>query len=143
MLKLGGAATAGAGIDGVDLPGTGRLAINGPVTALWRGPQEWLLLTDEPRALLASLERSTGGSADISDSLLLLGIDGPGRADVVAQGTGVNRDLITEGRCARVRFAGLRVDLFAGPDAVTLIVDRAFGRYLVAWFRQAAESGRA
>lgn len=120
----------------------GRCTIGDPA-ALWLAPDGWLLVSEsqDGAALVAEIRRDCGGPAvaaiDVSDSLVVLELDGPRTRELLARGTSVDLDdeSLAHGRCTRLRFAQLPV-IVRPRDAgrVELIVDRGPAAWLCDWF---------
>ncbi|MBU3670937.1 MAG: hypothetical protein FGM43_00210 [Sinobacteraceae bacterium] len=139
MIPDAGAMRVGSTI----LPSTpGRCTIGDPA-ALWLAPDGWLLVSEsrDGASLVTEIRRDCGepsvAAIDVSDSLVVLELDGPRTRELLARGTSVELadETLVHGRCTRLRFAQLPV-ILRPRDAgrVELIVDRGPAAWLRDWF---------
>ena len=123
----------------------------GDVTALWLGPDEWLLTTpaETAPALLESLREAIAGQAaavvDVGDAATIISLSGPNARDVLAKGCPMDLHAgeFGSGRVAQTIVAQAdvivhRVDGGAGDTAFDLHVRRSFAEYLWLWLADAA-----
>ena len=125
---------------GLSLPQVAcRSASAGAVSALWQGPDEWLLLTPEANGpmLASSLAATLGGLphslVDVGHRQVGLLLDGPHAADLLNAGCPLDLDLSTfpVGMCTRTIFAKAEIVLWrTGPESWRVEVWRSFAAYL-------------
>lgn len=93
------AATRIADYLGTPVPaGVGATSTPGPTTALWLGPDEWLLVSDADTTagadlvdrLTAALGEERGAVVDVSANRTVLALSGPGARDVLEKGCPVD-----------------------------------------------------
>lgn len=106
-------------------------------TALWLGPDEWLVLGPCPFTTLAGLPHSL---VDISDRNLGYGVDGPGAARLLS--CIVMLDLhpaaFPVGMCARTLAAKTEIVLWRqAPERFRIEVWRSFAPYLLGLLAEA------
>jgi sarcosine oxidase subunit gamma len=141
-----GAVRAAAGLE---LPLQPNTAARGSaVTALWLGPDEWLLMAapGEERVLAAALRAGLSGRhaavVDVSESRTIIALSGPRARDLL--GKGCTLDLhpraFPAGACAQTGLARAGVILFLADDAPSfeIILLRSFADYLWTWLADAA-----
>lgn len=118
----------------------------GKVTALWQGPDRWLVTCPEPDApLFAKLLREalTGVHAavtEVTDGRVALQLAGPDARAVLAKGCPLDLDAgqFDPGRVAGSLLAKAEILLHCtGPDSFDLYVARSFSSYLWAWLEDA------
>jgi sarcosine oxidase subunit gamma len=122
-----------------ELPAVPNTVLRTPgQTALWLGPDEWLVLGSAPAT--AALE--------VSGHRTLLEVRGPAARDLLARGCPLDLDerTFTANRCAQTLLARVDVILFRleapeddGGEAFGVLVRSSFARYLVDWLRDAIE----
>lgn len=131
-------------------PNTGAVADR--ATALWLGPDEWLLTTraDAASAVAEGLRDALAGLAaavvDVSDAATVIGLSGPRAADVLAKGCALDLHptVFGPGRVAQTLVAQADVILHrveggpAGEPAFDIHVRRSFAEYLWQWLADAA-----
>lgn len=123
----------------------------GRATALWLGPDEWLLITeaDEAANTLAGLRDALAGVAgavvDVSDASTVIGFAGPRARDVLAKGCTLDLHpaVFGPGRVAQTLVAQAdvilyRIDDGADEAAFDIHVRRSFAEYLWLWLADAA-----
>jgi sarcosine oxidase, subunit gamma len=99
-------------------------------TALWLGPDEWLVLggheQDFPDAAAA---------VDVSANRVIFELAGPGAADVLASGCSVE---VEPGRCAQTLLAWAQVILWrCDAERWWILVRPSFAPYVRAWLEDA------
>lgn len=104
-------------------------------TALWLGPDEWLVLggveSDFPGVLAA---------VDVSANRIALQVTGRGAIDLLAQGCALDlhETRFQVGDCAQTLLARVEVVLHrTALDTFTVLVRPSFGPYLRAWLADA------
>ncbi len=146
-------ADAAAGVLGFALPLVpNTTATAGGLTALWLGPDEWLVVgasgTDE--ALEDDLSRALAGGlgavVGLSANRTAIELRGPGAREVLAHGCALDLHprAFSRGRCAQTLVARAQVILEQTSDepAYRLFVRGSFAGYLAAWLLDAmGESG--
>ena len=115
--------------------------------ALWLGPDEWLVVTDDSQtaatvaALTGALERQYTQVVDLSDARAVIGLTGTGARDVLMKGCtlDLHRRAFGPGRCARTLLAKAQVILHQTAEApdYDLYVQRSSAEYLWAWLEDA------
>jgi sarcosine oxidase, subunit gamma len=128
-------ATAGAAL-GVELPTEpNTVATAGDVSALWLGPDEWLVLGGagpEPAA-------HGWGVVDVSAQRTIVVLGGPAAIEVLAHGCALDLERMGERRCAQTMLARANVVLWrTQPDEFRILVRASFAPYLAAWLLDAA-----
>ena len=143
-----GAARAAAAL-GLELPAQpNTTACGGGISALWLGPDEWLVVTP-PAAqgpLAASLSGALAGEHaavnDVSGGLTTIVVSGPAASDVLARGCpmDLHPSAFWAGTCAQtlVAKAGATIRPVGEPREWELIVRSSFAEYLALWLRDAA-----
>jgi sarcosine oxidase subunit gamma len=137
----GSAAAALGYAFGLDVPQDPcRSATAGDRTALWLGPDEWLLLAPdgEAEALTATLSealRSTPGSVvDISDRQVAIAVTGAKAAEALNAFNALDLDesAFPVGMCTRTLFGKAEIVLWrTAPDAFHVEVWRSFAPYVL------------
>lgn len=126
-------------------------ATHGQVTALWQGPDQWLITCAlaDVATHMAALRDALGGEhhaqTDVSDARVVLRLAGPSAREVLAKGCPLDLHprVFDVGQCASSRLAKADVllhlisDHVAGPT-FDLYVARSFARYMFAWLEDAA-----
>lgn len=115
-----------------------RSAIAGKLAALWLGPDEWLLLTDEAADDWVSGLQDRLGDAlcalvDVSHRQVALAVRGPDAAKILASGCALDLSLAAfpEGMCTRTMYDKAEIVLWRlGADAFHIEVWRSFARYV-------------
>lgn len=117
------------------------------LTAIWLGPDEWLLLTDhQSDALVADLQAALVGQfasvVDISAGQTVIRLSGPSALDVLARGCALDLhpSVFRPGACAQTFLARAQALLIAVDDTPTIdiIVRRSFAPYVAAWLQDSA-----
>lgn len=121
---------------------------NGAVTALWLGPDEWLLLTlpgkegELIRTLREALHDVFIAVTDVTDGQTILRVSGPHAADVLRKGCSLDLhpDVFGHGSCAQTHLdkIGVVIRRVDQTPAFDLIVRRSFSEYLALWLEDAA-----
>lgn len=118
----------------------------GGVTALWLGPDEWLLTAapGEEDALAgrlaAALEGHDAALVDVTDAATIIRLEGPHARDVLAKGCPLDLHprAFAEGRVAQSLIGPIDVALHrTGPDAYDIHVRRSFADHLWRWLADA------
>ena len=114
--------------------------------ALWLGPDEWLVVTDDDddatvADLTDALARQHAQVVDLSDARAIIGLAGPHARDVLMKGCtlDLHRRAFRAGYCTRTLLAKAQVILHQiseGPD-YDLYVQRSIAEYLWAWLEDA------
>ena len=142
---------------GVNLPTEPRTsASNGSRTALWLGPDEWLVideggvdLKDSGTGVANGLIDAAAGSAtahsatDVSHRNTAILVSGPAAADVLNGGCPLDLSLkgFPVGACARTLFGKIEVVLLrTAEDVFRLECWRSFSEYAFGLLRQSAEN---
>jgi sarcosine oxidase subunit gamma len=143
-------AAVGRAID-LLLPGEpNTTATRGELTALWLGPDAWLLTCppDEAASHIGSLRDALSdvhaAITDVSDGRVALRLGGPSARDVLAKGCPLDLHprAFAAGRCAQslLAKASVLIHLLAddarGPT-FDVYVARSFAHYLFAWLEDA------
>jgi sarcosine oxidase subunit gamma len=126
-------------------------ATKGRVTALWLGPDEWLLTcpVDDTAFFINSLREALNGThcaiTEVGDGRVAFSLQGPSARDVLAKGCPLDLHprSFTSGSCAQSLLAKAPVlihlvedDPAAGPS-FEVYVARSFAQYLWAWLEDA------
>jgi sarcosine oxidase, subunit gamma len=126
-------------------------ATKGRVTALWLGPDEWLLTcpVDDTAFFVNSLREALNGThcaiTELSDGRVAFSLQGPSARDVLAKGCPLDLHprSFTSGSCAQSLLGKASVlihlvddDPATGP-AFEVYVARSFAQYLWAWLEDA------
>lgn len=137
---------------GCGLPADALTSANmGGVTALWLGPEEWLIAgtadgvaTADGAALTAKLQKAFRGqfitTTDLSDALRTIRLAGPNAGDVLSKGCGLDLHprVFPTGNVARTLLARAEVILhLCAADTCDLYVRRSYADYLWRWFEDA------
>ena len=130
-------------------PNTG--ATKNRVTALWLGPDQWLLVCppDDSALFIASLKEALVDShcalIDVSDGRVVICLEGPSAREVLAKGCplDLHPSAFIPGSCAQSLLGKadvllhLRADEPAAGACFDLYVGRSFAHYLWAWLEDA------
>ncbi len=126
-------------------------ASKGSITALWQGPDQWLLIcpADDVAFFINTLRQATAGShaalTDVSDGRIALRLAGPSARDLLAKGCPLDLHprRFQPGQCAQSLLAKAAVlchlcadDAQQGPT-FDLYVARSFADYLWTWLEDA------
>jgi sarcosine oxidase subunit gamma len=126
-------------------------ARKGRVTALWLGPDEWLLTcpVDDTAFFIISLREALNGThcaiTEVSDGRVAFSLQGPSARDALAKGCPLDLHprSFTSGSCAQSLLAKAAVlihlveDGSAAGPAFEVYVARSFAQYLWAWLEDA------
>ena len=152
ILQGGPAARAAAGqAFGVALPEVAcRANSAGGRSALWLGPDEYLLLATEGAAerVAAELEIALSGVShslvDVSDRQVAIALTGPAAREILCQGCPLDLDPaeFTAGMCTRTIFAKAEVVLWRrSAEEYHLEVGRSFSGYVLGWMQESIRGG--
>ena len=130
---------------GVALPvESNTAAASKTVTVLWRGPDQWLVVTAEGggAAMAEALDAAPATTVDVSDAWAVIGLSGPKARDVLMKGCSVDlhpREF-GPGRCVGTRLALATVVIHqtTKQPAYHIHVARSYAAYLWAWLEDAA-----
>ena len=147
ILQGGPAARAAAGqAFGVALPEVAcRANSAGGRSALWLGPDEYLLVATEGAAerVAAELEIALSGVShslvDVSDRQVAIALTGPAAREILCQGCPLDLDPaeFTAGMCTRTIFAKAEVVLWRrSAEEYHLEVGRSFSGYVLGWMQE-------
>jgi sarcosine oxidase, subunit gamma len=126
-------------------------ATKGRVTALWLGPDEWLLTcpVDDVAFFINSLREALNDThcaiTEVSDGRVAVSLQGPSARDVLAKGCPLDLHprSFTSGSCAPSLLAKASVlihlvaDDPAGGPTFDVYVARSFAHYLFSWLEDA------
>lgn len=140
------------GVLGLELPQTPNTAsANDDVTAMWLGPDEWLLRTDDGRepalsaALLEAVRGQHAAVTAVSDAYVVFTVSGKDARAVLNQGTGIDLHprSFSPGTCVRTSLGKTGVILHQLDDLPTYDVYawRSYAHYLSLWMDKAAGVG--
>jgi sarcosine oxidase subunit gamma len=124
------------------LPGALCARASDDLTALWLGPDQWLLVSDRlsPSACEQRCASVLGAilhhTVDVSAALACARLYGKRVRELLAMGSGVDwrTGAFPEGGCLRTRFARILVIAHAADaGAVELYYDRSYRAYLERW----------
>jgi sarcosine oxidase subunit gamma len=112
---------------------------DGPRSALWLGPDEWLVLGPAHTApeIVAELDRALDGEhrsiVDISANRVAIELGGRDRSELLVSGCSLDLHQRSwrAGMCAQTLFAKTQVILHERDAATTLLVRPSFAGYLV------------
>lgn len=138
------------GVLGFALPLKANTVAEGDeVTALWLGPDEWLLLTPPDRearvaqALRDALRGLFAAVTEVSGGQTVIRVRGDRARDVLSKGCSLDLHLrvFGPGRCAQTHVAKATVLIRPVDDSPSfdLIVRRSFAEYLALWLGDAAQ----
>jgi sarcosine oxidase, subunit gamma len=144
----GPGASAAAEALGVALPAVATYAENGDTTAIWLGPDEWLVTTrsstgEEFEARLREAIAPHGGAAvDVSGQRTTLRLSGSHARDVLAKGCALDLHpkVFGVGSAAQTMLGQAGIVLLALDDGACdfrVLVRSSFARYVVAWLLDA------
>lgn len=154
-LNLRGAATntvflnAVESLVGVALPlQNNRFLSNNSCTALWHGPDEWLLVCEAGRQadVLQRLRTELAGQhcsvCDVSGGLTSLNISGSHAVELLKKGCpmDLHESVFGVGQCAQTLLAKASMSIYkvAQADQFKVIIRRSFADYLGNWLIDAA-----
>ncbi len=153
MINLRGPAHQAGFIDAVTRVAGTRLAVtpntfthDGPLTLLWLGPDEWLLVAEPdnslPRdALVDALQGQRAAVTAADCSYAGIELTGPDAVTVLARGTplDLHPDGFAPGSCAQTRLAKATVVLWQTDEALRMLVRRSMAGYLWRWLEVVSE----
>ena len=141
------AAGAAAGVELPREPNTTRRA--GAVTALWLGPDEWLIIAPagEERvlvpALRAALADRHAAVVDVSESRTVIAVSGAHARDLLAKGCTLDLHprAFKVGACAQTGLgrAGALLHLLDETPTFEITILRSFADYMWVWLADAAQ----
>lgn len=122
-----------------------RSAADHATSALWLGPNEWLILHADMQenwvpGLAARVEGERCSLVDVTCRQVALSIDGPRAEEILASGCALDLALIAfpEGMCTRTMFGKAEVVLWrTQPSRFHLEVWRSFAPYVEALLHEA------
>lgn len=135
------------------LPAEANTVTNkGHITALWEGPDRWLLTCPEGDSpgIMITLKEALGevhaALTDVGHGRVALRLAGPSARDVLVKGTplDIHRRVFTTGACAQTLVAKAAVLIHCQQDGpklgpvFDLYVGRSFAPYLWSWLIDAA-----
>ncbi|MCB2102802.1 MAG: hypothetical protein KDE22_18135 [Rhodobacterales bacterium] len=138
-----------AGATGLDLPTTPNIRVtgDGDWSALWLGPDEWLLVgpegagADMANGLRTALGAHHVSVVDVSANRVGLDLTGPRAADVLAKGCALDLHPRVMGPDACVQTvvakAPVMLHRLAEPAGFRLLVRNSFAHYLTDWLTDA------
>ena len=137
---------------GLELPQTPNTATaNDDITAMWLGPDEWLLRTDDGKepVLSAALPDVVDGQhaavTPVSDAYMIFTVSGNDARAVLNQGTGIDLHprAFSPGTCVRTSLGRTGVILHQLDDKPVYDVYawRSYANYLSMWLDKAAGRG--
>jgi sarcosine oxidase, subunit gamma len=146
----GPAASRASAVLGVELPTTPSTYVgDGTLTAIWMGPDEWLITAGTRSAATLETELRAavgedGAAIDVSAQRTTLRLSGPDAREVLAKGCSLDLHptVFRKGTAAQTMLGLAGVVLIALDDAGTdyrILVRASFARYLADWLIDAAE----
>jgi sarcosine oxidase subunit gamma len=130
------------------LPEANRTIACAGGSALWLGPDEFLIVTEPggETALMADLSAALrgrrGAAVDISDSRTIIALSGKRARDLLAKGSGLDLHPRTfaPGQSAQSFLAKVKIALHQLDDGPSyhIIVERSVAEYLFLWLADAA-----
>lgn len=144
-----GFAAAVAHVLGLGLPiAPNTSASAGRCSALWLGPDEWLIITPDGSetetlsALTAALSGRHHAVTDVSDGRAVIRLAGPCARDVLMKGCSLDLHprAFAAGQCAQTRLARSHVLLhqIEAAPAYDVYTQRSFADYVWRWLEDAA-----
>lgn len=135
---------------GTELPGPGRVAEGTNTTAIWLGPEEWLVIgagldpVELEHRLGTAVREHRGAATDVSAQRTSLRLSGSRARDVLAKGCSIDLHprIFPAGSTVQTMLAMAGMILIACDDTGTdyrILVRSSFARYLAAWLTDAAE----
>ena len=129
---------------GVELPDTPNTTAQGNgLTALWLGPDEWLIVgpPGAEKALANTLAGTAPAVIDVSEGRTVVRISGAMARDVLAMGCPLDLDghVFVPGRCAQSHMARTTIILHQVADdpVYDIYVERSQADYLWSWLEYA------
>jgi sarcosine oxidase subunit gamma len=108
----------------------------GRLTALWLGPDEWLVVGASPPPVVPP----GVGLVDVSAQRTTIILFGPSILDVLAYGCALDLERPGAEWCAQTELARTPVILWGSDAAVRILVRASFARHLASWLLDAAIS---
>ncbi len=131
---------------GLKLPGLPKISVTKKDrTALWLGPDEWMVVDDDANAaaeLIAALDGYDCSCVDISHRNMAVLGSGPGIESLLSAGCPQDLSIksFPTGACSRTLFGKVEIVLWRyEEDAFRIEVWRSFSDYLWAYFLDAAK----
>lgn len=127
-------------------PGPGQAAECGPLTAMWTGPDQWLLVdaTATPDALverLAAVESAGGAVFDVSHARVCLRLRGPAAEPLLATGCPLDLEAMPVGGCGASVLGPFTVVVRRlGQESFDLWVARSYALACVEWLEHEGEA---
>ncbi len=142
------------GVLGFDLPAVpNRFVAAGGVTALWLGPDEWLLVGDTTAnsdlegRLRAALQGKDAAVTEVSAARAVIELTGPKAREVLAKGCALDLHprAFGPGQCAQTLLAKaeILIQQTGEAPAYRIFVRPSFAAYLVAWLMDAMREYRS
>jgi sarcosine oxidase, subunit gamma len=136
----------GAGVDLLELHlplEPGAVTRVGDRTALWLGPDEWLLVGPPGTRFDLGPVAGVAGAAsivDVSAARTAIEISGARAGDLLAHGCALDLypDVFPDGRCAQTMLAHAQVVLVRLDGVYRVLVRSSYARYLAEWLVDAA-----
>lgn len=129
-------------------PDPNTSAASGGITALWLGPDEWLVVTpkgreaDTARGLRDALAGKFAAVTEVGHARAVIGLSGAHARDVLMKGCSLDLHprVFGPGRCAQTGLARAQVVLHQTDPlpAFELYVQRSVAEYLWLWLEDAA-----
>jgi sarcosine oxidase, subunit gamma len=145
----GPATSRASALLGLELPTTPSTYVSDDTTtAIWMGPDEWLITGTRSAATLETQLRAAvsedGAAIDVSAQRTTLRLSGPDARDLLAKGCSLDLHptVFRKGTAAQTMLGLAGVVLVALDDAGTdyrILVRASFARYLADWLIDAAE----
>lgn len=135
------------GVLGTALPrSVGEVTSNGPHSVLWLGPDEWLVVSEEPAALLVpallgSVEGAHAAVVDVSANRTVIELRGAAARSVLEKGCPLDLHPRAFGPGRAVATTLARVPLLlwqVGPDTYRLLPRSSFAAYVARWLLDAS-----
>ncbi|MEV6243411.1 sarcosine oxidase subunit gamma family protein [Lentzea sp. NPDC051838] len=125
---------------GVALPQQcGQTSVSGARTVFWLGPDEWLVLDDEPgihAELVEALAGESGSAVDVSANRTIVELSGPFARDVLEKGCPVDLHprAFGPGQAVQTTVGPVPVLLWqVGDETYRLFPRSSFADYLARW----------
>lgn len=133
---------------GVDVPGPLGAAFAEGKGAVWMSPDELLLFAPyaEAGALVAALDEALAGvhhlAVDVSDARAVIGLIGPGVAEVLAKGAPIDLSAVPVGTARRTHLGGIAVAFWRKTaEEWEIVCFRSLAGHLFDWLVQASREG--
>jgi sarcosine oxidase subunit gamma len=138
-----------SGALGLDLPRKPKTSTtNGSRTALWLGPDEWLVIDEGASDLLGACRNvaELHSAVDVSHRNVAISVAGPGAANAINAGCPQDLSLVAfpVGACSRTVLGKVEIVLLrTGEDAFRVECWRSFSDYVFAFLAEAARDASA